>query len=246
MSPDERTNFDRTLELGEALAKDLDDQDLLGRWMAHHISDLITRARTTSGPDSDTLKQEATDTILKLWEHRAAAPLRSRPTHSIDVVIKALARLENPQDWGFYQTFRPDDAPDQNTIASIPALKLALDLEVNTRDVVIQVLKLAADEADKKDAPWIQVTEHLAGDTQRSIWRLMRQVNRRRHWQHLSATSDLDDLAATENNDSTAEEDDTGQDSEAAHVLASLRDTQARLAQICAAIEHAIGTRNAP
>lgn len=244
MDQDERTNFDRTLELGEALAKDLDDQDLLSRWMAHHISDLITRARTTSGPDGDALQREACDTILKLWEHRAAAPLRSRPTHSMDVVIEALDRLESPQDWRFYRTFRAEEEPDHDTMASVPALKLALELEANTRDVVIQVLKLAADEADKKDAPWIQVTEHLAEDSQRSIWRLIRQANRRRHWQRMS-TAATDDLAAAEDNDSTDEGDDTVQ-GEAAHVLASLRDIQARLAQICTAIERAIDTRKAP
>jgi hypothetical protein len=231
MSPDEAIIFNRTLELGTALAKDLDDRDLLGHWMAHHISDLITRARTASGPDSDALRQEACDTILKLWHHRADAALRSRPTHSIDVVIRALERLESPQDWLFYNTFRPEEAPDQNTMASIPALKLALDLEETTRDIVLQVLRFAANEAENKEAPWIQATEHLTEDNQRSIWRLMRQVDRRRQWRHMSADTDSDDIQDT---DETATSDAT----EVAQILSALQQTQSQLAEICSAIEH--------
>lgn len=244
MSPDERTNFDRTRQLGEALANDLDDVDVLGRWMAHHISDLITRADATNGPDGEAIREEASDTILKLWNHRATAPLRSNPTHNMDIVIQALERLENTQAGRFYQTFRSEEAPDQNTIASLPALRLALDLEENIRDIVIQVLRFAADEAENKEAPWIQATEHLAEDSQRSIWRLMRQVDRRRLWRQVSTYTDADEPSVNRNDDATDEIDDIDFDNKATHVLASLRYAEARLAKICSAIERAIGPNN--
>lgn len=236
MSPDEATTFNRTLELGTALAKDLDDRDLLGHWMAHHISDLITRARAATGPDSDALRQEASDTILKLWQHRTDAPFRSRPTHSIDVVIRALERLESPQDWLFYKTFSPEEAPDQNTMATIPALTLALDLEATTRDTVLQVLHFAANEADNKEAPWIQATEHLTEDTQRSLWRIIRRAERRRRWQHMPADDGSNDAQDIEDGTVT---DPTG-DTEAAQILAALQQSQSRLAEICSTIERVI------
>lgn len=241
MSPDEVNTFNRTLELGTALAKDLDDRDLLGHWMARHISDLITRARAATGPDSDTIRREACDTILKLWHHRGDATLRSRPTHSIDIVIRALERLESPHSWQFYNTFRPEEAPDQNTMASISALTLALDLEETTRDIVLQVLHLAANEADNKEAPWIRATEHLAEDNQRSIWRLMRQADRRRRWQYASADTDRDNLEDTSDEDTN----ESAGDVEATQILTALQQAQARLASICSAIEHAIVTPKA-
>lgn len=242
MSPDEVDTFNRTLELGTALAKDLDDRDLLGHWMAHHLSDLITRARTTTGPDSDALRREACDTILKLWQHRGDAALRGRPTQSIDIVIRALERLESPQDWQFYNTFRSEEAPDQNTMASLPALRLALDLEETTRDIVLQVLRFAANEAENKEEPWIQATEHLTEDNQRSIWRLMRRAERRHRWRNASADTDRDNLQDITDEDA----DDYTDDVEARHILTSLYETQARLTEICSAIEHAIAGLKSP
>ena len=140
--------------------------------MAHHISDLITRAKDVTGPDGDSLWQEARDTILALWNLRANAPLRSRPTHNVDVVIRALERRESPKDWTFYNIFRPGEEPDAESMASIPALRLAIDIEASAKEVVIHVLRLAADEADVREKPWIEATNHLMEDNQRSIRRV--------------------------------------------------------------------------
>jgi hypothetical protein len=233
MSPDEQASFRQTLELGTALAKDLDDRDLLGHWMAHHISDLITRAKEVTGPDGDAVRQEARDTILALWNHRADAPLRSRPTHNIDVVIRALERLENPRDWTFYNTFRPGEEPDEESMASIPALRLALDIEASAKEVVIHVLRLAADEADVREGPWIEATNHLIEDSQRSIWRILRQVDRRRRWKQLTADTDRDDQPTAEG--PSDEPIDVG---EADQVLTALKGIQRRLDIIRSAIEH--------
>jgi hypothetical protein len=229
MRPDEQANFRQTLELGTALAKDLDDRDLLGRWMAHHISDLITQVKEVIGPAGDTLRQEARDTILALWNHRANAPLRSRPTHNIDVVIAALERLEGAQDWTFYNTFRPGEEPDEESMASIPALRLALDIEASTKEVVIHVLRLAADEADAKEAPWIEATNHLIEDNQRSIWRILRQADRRDRWKQLAADTDSDDEPTAEDPNNAGEAD---------QVLTALKGIQRRLDIIRSAIEH--------
>lgn len=233
MRPDEQASFRQTLELGTTLAKDLDDRDLLGRWMAHHISDLITQAKEVTGPDGDTLRQEARDTILALWNHRANAPLRSRPTHNVDVVIRALERLENPQNWTFYNTFRPGEEPDEESMASVPALRLALDIEASTKEVVIHVLRLAADEADAREAPWIEATNRLIEDNQRSVWKILRQADRRHRWKQLTEDADSDDEPTAES--PSDEPIDAG---EADQVLTALKGIQRRLDIIRSAIEH--------
>jgi hypothetical protein len=232
MSLDDANNFERTLELGKALAKDLDNRDLLGHWMAHHISDLITRAGATTGPDSDTLGREACNTILMLWNHRAAAPLRSRPTYNMDVVIRALERLGGTRDWEFYNTFRPGMEPDQNTTAGIAALQLALDLETTAREILLQLIRFAANEAENKEEPWVRLTETLTDDSQRDQWRLIRQLERRhRLRQTLTESDDVDD-------------DDN--DDEAAHISSALRGAQARLATICSSIQDVLPTGKDP
>jgi hypothetical protein len=233
MRPDEQASFEQTLELGKALAKDLDDRDLLGRWMAHHVSALITQAKEAAGPDSNALRQEAQDAILALWNHRANAPLRSRPTYNLDVVIRALERLETPQDWLFYNTFRSGEEPDEESMANVPSLRLALDIEASTKEVVIHVLRLAADEADAREAPWIEATNHLIADNQRSIWNFLRQVDRRHRWKQLVEESDGDDEPTVEG--SSDEPIDADQPD---RILSALKGIQHRLDIIRSTIEH--------
>lgn len=83
MSPEDAANFERTLELGKQLALDLSDDDVLGRWMAHYISERIAKAEASSAEGhGQELRNETAELIIGFWAHRAAAPLRSRPTYS--------------------------------------------------------------------------------------------------------------------------------------------------------------------
>jgi hypothetical protein len=179
MNQAEAENFERTIELGKELAKDLDDRDMLGHWMAHHISDLITRAQG-AGPEERDLRQEATDTILALWQHRNDAPLRSRPTRHIDTVLNALQRLGSKRSFEFYNTFGSNDRPEPDELASSPALQLALELENTMQELVLRTVRLAANEAGNKEARWLQHAKHLADDDQMRLWRLLRRLDNRR------------------------------------------------------------------
>src|SRR5690242_9787087 len=71
------------LELGKHLVRELklhDGVDTLGRWMAHHVAELITDAkRQRKGPKRTRAEKEATELILKIWEHREALPRHAYP-----------------------------------------------------------------------------------------------------------------------------------------------------------------------
>lgn len=71
------------MELGRYLVRELgldDGVDTLGRWMSHHVAELITQAKTERSVSRRRKAQrDAVSTILKIWEHRRDLPGRANP-----------------------------------------------------------------------------------------------------------------------------------------------------------------------
>src|SRR5687767_2545558 len=71
------------LALGQHLVTELslDERgDTLSRWMAHHVAELIHQVRSLPpGRERSEAQKQATETILKIWEHRANLPSRAYP-----------------------------------------------------------------------------------------------------------------------------------------------------------------------
>ena len=74
--------------------------DTLGRWMAHHLSELIIAAENDpSAAMRSKARKEAVQTIIKIWEHRADLPGNAYPLAPYKHVLQILDRLrpaENP------------------------------------------------------------------------------------------------------------------------------------------------------
>lgn len=85
------------LELGQHLVRELDLEDgvdTLGRWMAHHLAELIDKAENGSTEDERLGAQTyAVETILKIWEHRSSLPGKAYPLKSYENVLIVLDRL---------------------------------------------------------------------------------------------------------------------------------------------------------
>ncbi len=99
------------LGLGRHLVRELglkDRGDTLGLWMAHHIAHLIKAAEKEKSPvKRKRAEKEATETILKIWEHRESLPSYAYPLARFDYVFSVLDRLlpgANP--------FRPSHTPE--------------------------------------------------------------------------------------------------------------------------------------
>ena len=99
------------LGLGRHLVRELgfkDRGDTLGLWMAHHIAHLIKAAEKEKSPvKRKRAEKEATETILKIWEHRESLPSYAYPLARFEYVFRALDRLlpgANP--------FRPSHNPE--------------------------------------------------------------------------------------------------------------------------------------
>jgi hypothetical protein len=169
MTPEDVASFERTLELGMEIADSLSESDVLGRWMAHHISDLINQAENATGPEVDGVRREAATAILALWNHRMAFPSPAPPLGTFEPVFRALERLSEPQDpWSFYRMFPSGREPSEDDMVGAPLLRVALSLEETARGVAGEIVALAAQEAADKEAKWLKLTEHLEEDEQRA------------------------------------------------------------------------------
>src|SRR5215216_1553351 len=85
------------LGLGRHLVRELglkDRGDTLGLWMAHHIAQLIKAAEKEKSPAKrKRAEKEATETILKVWEHRESLPSYAYPLARFDFIFRVLDRL---------------------------------------------------------------------------------------------------------------------------------------------------------
>lgn len=93
------------MELGRHLVRelDLDDGvDTLGRWMAHHLAELMDQAETAETADERaSARERAAETILNIWDRRASLPGSVYPLASYKDILMIMERL------------RPNDNPFQ-------------------------------------------------------------------------------------------------------------------------------------
>jgi hypothetical protein len=91
------------LGLGQHLVRELGFEhgvDTLGRWMAHHLAELIDKAENgVTAAERSRARKNTAETILKIWEHRATLPREAYPLAPYKELLKVLDRL------------RPDDNP---------------------------------------------------------------------------------------------------------------------------------------
>lgn len=104
------------LELGRHLVRELnleDEFDTLGRWMAHHVAELISEATNgTSKAGRLRARKLAVETILKVWDHRESLPGYAYPLARYDDLMKILDRIR-PEDNPFRFSQLSESKTDQ-------------------------------------------------------------------------------------------------------------------------------------
>lgn len=153
---------DPVFELGKSLADALDPSDIVGRWMAHHLADLISRSE--AHPADQELAREAREVILKLWEHKAGGRFKTTPYQHVQPVLAALARLEpDPPPWSHFRTFSPEEFPPASDLARYPVLAVACDMDREFGHLVRLAVALAAQEALDREEAWVVAATAVAG-----------------------------------------------------------------------------------
>lgn len=153
---------DAVIELGKCLAGALDTSDIIGRWMAHHLADLITRAEAQ--PADQELARETREVILKLWEHKAGSRFTNTPFEFVKPVLAALARLEpDPQPWAHFRVLSAEELPPDNDLAHYPVLDAATDMDREFGHLVRLAVTLAAQTALEREDPWVVAGTAVGG-----------------------------------------------------------------------------------
>ena len=84
------------LRLGALIVRELNidkGNDTLGRWMAHHLAELIAEAEDTEGDDRIEIRGRVLDLILRIWSHRRSFPQRKYPLSDLEDLVSLLWRL---------------------------------------------------------------------------------------------------------------------------------------------------------
>src|SRR5215213_835568 len=92
-----------TLELGRLITQQLggDRPDVLSRWMAHHVAELIVDAeRQRDSPAGRAIRARVAEAILQLWTHRLSVESHLNPFGDLKSVAHTLRTLNrNENGW---------------------------------------------------------------------------------------------------------------------------------------------------
>ena len=92
------------LKLGSRIVRELrlEPTDTLGRWMAHHLAEVIQDADSAGVDEREAAFDRAVDLILKLWSHKRSLPRGAYPLNDLESAMSVLGRLNpnaSPYRW---------------------------------------------------------------------------------------------------------------------------------------------------
>lgn len=162
------------LDLGEALVRELDleqSNDILGRWMAHHLAGLITAAREAPAERKVECEERCRAAILDVWRHRNCLPQGRRPFEPLEGVFDTLAALDPEVERPFYHrtVLQFEDFDDFNLPGNPPprrpdCLERARRFDVTARAVIGHLISLAVEAAPDNTQEWVRLAKEAKLD----------------------------------------------------------------------------------
>ncbi len=174
-------NSDDVLSLGERLAAELRESDMLGNWMAQYLAELLLKVENSPPEHKATVKTEVAEVVLQLWAQRGHLPVLRYPFQSFDQVFAALARLEEGyRPWGRLGIFDEITTPSEQDTSDIDVLAGACSVDEGAYRVVRFAVALAAASASAREAEWIRLGQDVADEEYKRSLRHVRQFARMR------------------------------------------------------------------
>ena len=162
-------NYKDVLTLGKLLVKELgleQSVDTLGRWMAHHISELIVEADKTEGSDKSDVEDRCREAVLALWNHINVLPRGHRPFENIEPLLATIQALDPENQAYFYQS-EAQSKIEQSTLSNQAKnlLELSLGIDYSARLLIGMCLKYAANEIAEEKRDLLELAKSLDADT---------------------------------------------------------------------------------
>ena len=156
--------FKCILDLGKRLVKELDlsqSTDTLGRWMTHHVAELIEQTEKANGKDRVRLKEYCRKEILALWQHINVLPQGSNPFSDLQPILLTIRALDPENQAYFYHQQVQEAASDSKLPESAKEwLKLSLGLDHSARLLISVCLRNAEALASEEYSEWISLSEN--------------------------------------------------------------------------------------
>ncbi len=86
------------IKLGKKIVSELEldnTTETLSKWMAHYLSELLSKTETAIGIERQNLEKECSDLVIKLWERRYSIPIEIDPLRNISSALTMLQTLSN-------------------------------------------------------------------------------------------------------------------------------------------------------
>jgi len=168
------------------LAAHLDNHDTVGQWMAHHLAELVLAAQDDATATVGQ-RQQIVETILKVWSHRRDFPRRA-PLDEFENVVAALDRLGDDSPWRFSRLFGAEhETPDPST-SGLPLVATAAELERLTRETLLRLIWLAAQDAREKNQEWLEVADKVASNLESDVTSTLERLQHRLAHHRIRAT----------------------------------------------------------
>lgn len=189
------------------LAAQLEDYDLTGQWVAHHLAELVAAAEEEG---ATTIEQRIAiiDTIRRLWTSRRSFP-GPVPAREFDHVFAALEGLGNTSPWAYSKLSEYAKELSEPEAKDLPLVRTAAELERLNRQAVLTLLSLAFHNAEETNAGWMQALEGLEAEIADDLIDTVSVIKRRLRI-FMAAQSERDDDADPQDQDVEADPDDTG------------------------------------
>lgn len=164
---------DYILELGRKLVAELgldNSVDTLGRWMAHYIAELISKAEESSGEAKVVAENACFAAVLSLWQHRAELPNGTRPFEELEPVLRTIESLEPEREiYRYHRSARPQANEEVDTPEQQKWLDLAEGLDYSAKLLIGYCLSEAANAALDKSKKWVGIAEVLGDNSASEI-----------------------------------------------------------------------------
>ena len=98
------------MRLGARIVRELGLEpgvDTLGRWMAHHLAEVMREAENAEESNKELAREQAVELILKLWSHRQSLPGGASPLNDLKTVMSVIGQLG--QAASPYQRYSADE-----------------------------------------------------------------------------------------------------------------------------------------
>jgi hypothetical protein len=153
---------EKLIELGNRLVRDLgidDSSDVLGRWMAHYLAELIEAAKTASAEARPAKLEKCSEAILNLWKHRHELPNGKRPFEGVEAILRALESLDPENETPRYYGGLRSAHVSENETEAQKWLRLADGFDYSARILIRYCLSQAAQSAVDKTNEWVALAE---------------------------------------------------------------------------------------